>query len=409
MNKRKILVVDDEMDVREFLCDIIDEMGFHAEGSNDGSSAMEKLLYNKYDLYIVDYNMPIMNGDQFITRLKLQEPDAVVVMLTGNSESHVIINIMKLGVYDYILKPIKLKTIEDVVKKAIQHKEQLEQQREMQIKAGRVIQSKIEWNEYKESRTSDKPKITAELIHSLQTNMLQGAGISVAISITEMIDEIKKEDKDGNIVLDKDLINLLISNNQTCKNQLNSLANSFSILSKEKLALSPFPTSKVSSIIKDIVTRLEEPVKEKMNSEFVIGSTQANHEIKIHKDFFGILLEELIINASKYTMQNSKIGIYSYIQDGYTVFAVKNSIQKEELGVPKNYEKLVTEPFFRLAKSSEDLFYSYNEKFLLGLGLTVVNHITRLHNGLFWIKNALDHTARDNSKYCVLAEVALPI
>ncbi|MCB1190614.1 MAG: response regulator [Leptospiraceae bacterium] len=206
MNKRKILVVDDEMDVREFLCDIIDEMGFHAEGSNDGSSAMEKLLYNKYDLYIVDYNMPIMNGDQFITRLKLQEPDAVVVMLTGNSESHVIINIMKLGVYDYILKPIKLKTIEDVVKKAIQHKEQLEQQREMQIKAGRVIQSKIEWNEYKESRTSDKPKITAELIHSLQTNMLQGAGISVAISITEMIDEIKKEDKDGNIVLDKDLI-----------------------------------------------------------------------------------------------------------------------------------------------------------------------------------------------------------
>ncbi|MCB1193906.1 MAG: sensor histidine kinase, partial [Leptospiraceae bacterium] len=220
---------------------------------------------------------------------------------------------------------------------------------------------------------------------------------------------IKKEDKDGNIVLDKDLINLLISNNQTCKNQLNSLANSFSILSKEKLALSPFPTSKVSSIIKDIVTRLEEPVKEKMNSEFVIGSTQANHEIKIHKDFFGILLEELIINASKYTMQNSKIGIYSYIQDGYTVFAVKNSIQKEELGVPKNYEKLVTEPFFRLAKSSEDLFYSYNEKFLLGLGLTVVNHITRLHNGLFWIKNALDHTARDNSKYCVLAEVALPI
>lgn len=409
MTKKKVLVIDDEEDVREFLLDIIDEMGFQVDGVDDGSTAVEKILYDKYDVYIVDYNMPIMNGEQFIKRLKLQEPDSVVVMLTGNSDPQTIINIMKLGIFDYIIKPIKLDTIENVLQKSIRHREELDRQKQMQLQAGREIQSKIEWNEYKESKLDDKPKLTAELIHGLRTNMLQGGGISVAISLADMIEGLKKDDGKGNFIIEKNLVELLISNNETCKNQLASLANSFSILSKGKLDLSPVSSSQVMEIIKSVTTRLSEPVMKKMKSEYVIGSLQESYNLKIHKESFGLLLEEMIINASKYTSKNKKIGIYSYIQDGYMVFSVKNIIEREELGIPKEYEKLVLEPFFRLAKSTEDLFYSYNEKFLLGLGLTVVNHIARLHNGLFWIKNAIDHTNLESKTLCVLAEVALPI
>ena len=119
---QNILVIDDEEEVLDFLCDIIEEMGVKAVGASNGSEALDKILYDTFDIYLVDYNMPIVNGEQFIQRLKMQDPDSIVIMLTGNDEPKTIIKIMKLGIFDYILKPIKLQPLQEVIRKALEHR-----------------------------------------------------------------------------------------------------------------------------------------------------------------------------------------------------------------------------------------------------------------------------------------------
>ncbi|MEM7182680.1 MAG: hypothetical protein AAF518_17325, partial [Spirochaetota bacterium] len=293
------------------------------------------------------------------------------------------------------------------IEKALEYRKNQLLQKRMQIEASREIQAKIQWNTFKENKLDGKRQFNEELLHALRTNLLQGAGISTSISLIELLKDLQKENE-ADMLIKKDLLDLLISNNEVCKNQLNSLTNSFSIISKTAIALVPVSPVKIYEWIHEITTRLAAPVLEKMDSTFSIGQIQKHHTLAIHEESFKLLLEELLINASKYTMKQETIAFYSYIQDSYMIFSVKNAIERENLGVPEKYEKLVLEPFFRLTKISEDMFYSYKEKFLIGLGLTVVNHIVKLHNGLFWIKNGLDHT-NANTRHCVFAEVAIPI
>lgn len=121
MNSRKIMVVDDEQNIREIICEFLKEMGHSVTLAVDGMDALEKIQYEQFELYIVDVYMPRMNGLDFLVKLKEIQPLAVVIITTGYSSIDVAIKAIRSGAYHYLTKPIQAEELIRVVESGLKH------------------------------------------------------------------------------------------------------------------------------------------------------------------------------------------------------------------------------------------------------------------------------------------------
>ncbi len=404
----KILITEDDEDYRETLKDLLSEKKFKITAVDNGLAAEEACIGSSFDLYIVDYNMPILNGEQFVRKLKIREPDAVIIIITGEHESSKIVNIMKLGVFDYLVKPVKLNYVEETVQKALDFRKFLNLQQSRQIQSAKEIQARLQWNEYKRSSINSSTDVTKEILENMNRNLLQGSGIGVQITLINMLDLTKGEkDPEGNYTLPGDIFDTLIANNNFSNKQLSALTNTLGIISRQNLNLKKISAADIIKKIENKAAQLAPYLLEKKNCKINIEYPKGKISLYTDEKFLTSALNELMINAAKYCSPNSIISIFTYSKDGYFFFSFKNSIKAEDNGVPEQYEQLVLEPFFRLSKESEEAFIEFEEEFSIGLGLCVTSFIARKHNGLFWIKNYKDHVS-DASDICTIAELGLP-
>lgn len=125
MNSRKIMVVDDEQNIREIISEFLQEVGYSVTLAVDGMDALEKVAYEQFDLYIIDVYMPRMGGLDLITKLKEIQPLAVIVVTTGYSSIDIAIKAIRTGAYHYLTKPIQADELLKVVESGIQHAAEL--------------------------------------------------------------------------------------------------------------------------------------------------------------------------------------------------------------------------------------------------------------------------------------------
>jgi len=121
MNSRKIMVVDDEQNIREIISEFLQEVGYSVTLAVDGLDALEKVAYEQFDLYIIDVYMPRMGGLELITKLKEIQPLAVIIVTTGYSSIDIAIKAIRTGAYHYLTKPIQADELLKVVESGIQH------------------------------------------------------------------------------------------------------------------------------------------------------------------------------------------------------------------------------------------------------------------------------------------------
>ncbi|MDD3097980.1 MAG: response regulator [Candidatus Cloacimonetes bacterium] len=107
MSTKKILVVDDEQNIRDIFQTFLHEMGYSVATAIDGLDALEKVAIEQYDLYIVDIYMPRMGGLELISRLKEIQPDAVIIVTTGYSGLDVDFRSIRQSAFMYLPKPIQ--------------------------------------------------------------------------------------------------------------------------------------------------------------------------------------------------------------------------------------------------------------------------------------------------------------
>ncbi|HSE84219.1 MAG TPA: sigma-54 dependent transcriptional regulator, partial [Thermodesulfobacteriota bacterium] len=138
--KSKILVVDDEPGMRDFLEIMLQKEGYIVETAPDGLSAIERIENTLFDLCIADIQMPKMNGIELLKRIGEKSPETTVIMITAFASYETAIEAMKLGAYDYITKPFKIDEIKLVIKKALDKKrlerENLRLRKELETKYG---------------------------------------------------------------------------------------------------------------------------------------------------------------------------------------------------------------------------------------------------------------------------------
>ena len=136
----KILVVDDEPGIREFLQIMLNKNGYLVDVVGDGVRAIEKIEANLFDLAIVDIQMPIVSGIEVLRKISEISPETSVIMITAYASHETAIEAMKLGAYDYITKPFKIDEIKLIIRNALDKKrlerENLRLRRELENKFG---------------------------------------------------------------------------------------------------------------------------------------------------------------------------------------------------------------------------------------------------------------------------------
>ncbi|MFP4225199.1 MAG: sigma-54-dependent transcriptional regulator [Desulfobacterales bacterium] len=121
-DKMRIMVVDDEMIVRESFYHWFSKYGHDVETAASGEEALEKLLNRQFDILFVDIKMPGMDGLELLDRVKAEYPETFVVIITAYGSIESAVKAMKSGASDYLLKPFKPDHINLVMEKINQQK-----------------------------------------------------------------------------------------------------------------------------------------------------------------------------------------------------------------------------------------------------------------------------------------------
>lgn len=116
--KFKILIVDDDVDLRELLIEAVRNWDYVADVAKDGQEALLKLRMEKYDLVVCDLMMPGMDGLTLLTKIKELDKDILVIIITGYATIETAVKAIEAGAYDYIAKPFRLDELMIVIKNA---------------------------------------------------------------------------------------------------------------------------------------------------------------------------------------------------------------------------------------------------------------------------------------------------
>ncbi len=116
--KFKILIVDDDVDLRELLIEAVRNWDYVADVAKDGQEALLKLRMEKYDLVVCDLMMPGMDGLTLLKKVKELDKDILVIIITGYATIETAVKAIEAGAYDYIAKPFRLDELMIVIKNA---------------------------------------------------------------------------------------------------------------------------------------------------------------------------------------------------------------------------------------------------------------------------------------------------
>ncbi|MFH1905508.1 MAG: sigma-54 dependent transcriptional regulator [bacterium] len=127
MPKNKILIIDDEKSMLEFLSIMLTKDGFSVATSDMGQEGINMFKNTHFDLVIIDIKMPEVSGIDVLKSIRSYDTSAVVLMITAYASVDTAIEAMKLGAFDYIAKPFKIERIRVVIGKALQQRKLLDE------------------------------------------------------------------------------------------------------------------------------------------------------------------------------------------------------------------------------------------------------------------------------------------
>lgn len=119
-SQAKILVIEDEAQVRESYIDMFSFFGHKVEAVSNGREGLSLINKNGYDIVVTDLNMPEMDGLEVLDYLKKKKPYIEVIVITGFATLENAIKAMKMGAYDYVTKPVDIDHVRIVLAKCVQ-------------------------------------------------------------------------------------------------------------------------------------------------------------------------------------------------------------------------------------------------------------------------------------------------
>ncbi|TGN18451.1 hybrid sensor histidine kinase/response regulator [Leptospira idonii] len=402
-----LLIVEDKEENQMLLAGICAKLNFPYKIAGNGAEGLELLEKEEFSVYLVDLMMPVMDGKTFIQKLRERDSDPVILVQTAIDSSEQIIEIMKLGVYDYIIKPLNVEIFKSILEQALEYRYLKDIEKQLLAEESKELRDQLEWLNYKEaSRKTSDNSTEMNSIFNLRTTLSQGSGFGAMTTLIETIKSFAPKDADGkNYIIEAEYFDLLLENNEHTKSMLRGLDKAVNILDK-KIDLTLQKSSQLLSVLPELIHKWEDHLerkKIKINLPIFKSDIQLSMDLELIRQ----VLEEILLNAIKYSPNDANLDIFLTLVDGYFCLSIKNKVLDDSYSnFSKDVQKNLILPFYRVHPPVEE-FHS-EEPFSLGLGLTMVDYIANKHHGMFFIRNAKDHTTEETS-LCIISELFLPI
>jgi DNA-binding NtrC family response regulator len=145
MTKARLLIAEDDADMRDLLQEVLEEMGYETVVAADGRTALEQIDRERemIDLLVTDVRMPEVTGDELLTAMRAKRAEAPVIVITAFGTVEQAVEMVKAGAFQYLTKPLKmgelLQTVKQALERSAPQREQARMRREMPAAPERIV------------------------------------------------------------------------------------------------------------------------------------------------------------------------------------------------------------------------------------------------------------------------------
>ena len=120
----RVLVVDDDETIRDTLCELL-SAEHDCQTAQTAEQALARLEVDSYDVVLTDISMPGLSGLELLGRVRQKYPDTPVIIISGISDQEHAQGLIRLGAFEFLLKPFRIEVVEKSVKRALSHRHHL--------------------------------------------------------------------------------------------------------------------------------------------------------------------------------------------------------------------------------------------------------------------------------------------
>lgn len=355
----RILIVDDEEALMQALCRTLNEQGYATTGCNSPRAALAAVRKERFDLVLTDLMMPEMDGIAMLRAISEADPGVIGIIMTGEGTIATAVEAMKMGAFDYILKPFKLSVILPVLTRAMML-------RQLRTKNMELEKSVRERTVELEAANKDLEAFTYSVSHDLRAPIRHIMGFSDILNR----DYIKQMPEDARRLLG------MISSSAEHMSQLVAAMLQLSRLGRQALTKQ---TVNMKALAEEVVEGLRKEQGERKVEVQIGALPDSAGDFALLKQVFVNLLS----NAFKFTRQKdpARIEVGFREEKGERIYFVRDN----GAGFNMQYAEKLFGVFQRL--HSADQFEG------TGVGLSIVHRIIQRHGGRVWAESEEDKGA----------------
>jgi len=355
-DSHKLLVVDDEEVIRDLCREILSRQGYLVDTAENGMIALKQVARSNYDLILVDYNMPIMDGLELLGNIKRDYPFIEVIIMTAFGTIQNAIDAMKKGAYDFILKPFNADQIDVVVRNCLE-----------KINLDKENQELRRFNKKLQEIQDMKDKFIAITSHELRTPLSHIKGY-LGILGDATLSNIKTEER-------REFWTIV----HAAVEQLEHIvSNMYEIAQIDNGGLQIDKTDfDINQLLEHMAHEYQLTLKNRKQKFYVSLCDQNVHlfadRLKIKQ-----MCSAIIDNAIKFTPDGGDIHLSTQTNQNYFTISIKDS----GIGIPADELGKIFEKFYEVQNTDHHTTHPTN--FMgggLGLGLSIAKAIAEAHGG----------------------------
>ena len=350
----KILVVEDEELIRDIFKQSLENLGFSIETAEDGKTALELCQQNTYQIVTTDINMPVMDGITLLKHIKSRWPFIEVIVVSGYASIENAIDALKIGAFDFILKPVNFDHLKLVIKKCYQ-------KISWQTESFELKEKNLQLKELSEM----KDKFLSITNHEIRTPLMIIKGY---LEILEsQLENLNDDDEEILDIIKKTTENL--SDTVERMHMLSQVSKGDWIGEENDVDI----TKTIQDVYSDLARLFQH-----RNIEVILNLPADSLLVKGNLFAIKLIIRELLQNALKFTQNEGEVEIkLTELQDEVVLNVKDNGI-----GIPYNKQNLIFTDFYEVQdvmnhKSSKEEFKGGG----MGIGLSLVKEIVNSLKG----------------------------
>lgn len=403
MDKPKLLIIDDDPNLRKTLSDILRAKGYETLAAKDGAEGLDLLKKNSFNFVLIDLRLPDISGLEVLDRIKTAYSSTEAIILTGNATLDSAIEATNRGAFSYLQKPYEIDQLVLHIRRAIEKQKAEEKIRHYQQHLEELVRERTKELEIAmeaaEAGNRTKTEFIANMSHEIRTPLNAIIGFSEVLrdELFGELNEKQKEYMDDVIACSRNLLDLI-----------------FNILDFSDAESGRMEIESSNFLLKDIlhssITMLNESAMKRNISLTLDIESDADVEIEADSGKLRQIIFNLLSNAVKFTPEGGSVRV-SARRVNSEQDIVNSNIEKKEL-FTNDYSLTTYRDFIeisvtdtgigireedipKLFKTFEQLETPYTKKYKgTGLGLALTKKLVELHGGRIRVESEFGKGSR---------------